>query len=189
MRHLEETTAFLESWVNKELYLNLRKGIVFRQVHLRVGSGSQVYASLLQSLYSLKQASLKLFETLNHLHTSLAGMQRIKAEAGIYVLCAEDKQIKKEVLASVNYMILLDDDDGSVKRSLQHQFWIRTLEDLYYFVGMKFEKSRSGFWYIIQAGTIKKVPQRFRMKESRPVVTTIGRQTFDECRSGESAAN
>lgn len=57
MRHLDVTRAFHESKVNEELYVTPTKGVILDEEHLRVGSGSQIHARLLKSLYGLKQAS------------------------------------------------------------------------------------------------------------------------------------
>lgn len=98
--------------------MTLPKGIVLEEC-LSVGCGSKVYARLLMSLYGLKQASLNWFETLDSSLTSIE-IQRLKIELAIYVLKHRmDNQTTKVVLACVDDMILIGDNDGSIKRTVR----------------------------------------------------------------------
>lgn len=100
MRYLDVMTAFLETRVNKELYMNLFKAVVLLEERLRISSRTQVQvrARLSSSLYSLKQVDLNCFEILENVFTSI-GFQRLKAEPEIYVLRGADKQMRKTVQA------------------------------------------------------------------------------------------
>lgn len=71
MRNLEVTTALLESKVNEEVYVTLPKEVILYGGCLRVGSDSQAYMRLLNSLYSVKQASHNCFETLDNFLMSI----------------------------------------------------------------------------------------------------------------------
>lgn len=70
-KHLSVIIAFLESKVNEELYAILPMGIVLFKERLRVSSGSQVHARLLNSLYGLKQVTINWFETLDNFLSSI----------------------------------------------------------------------------------------------------------------------
>lgn len=54
IKHLDLTTAFLESMINKGLYMTLLKGVILYEENQRVGSGSQVYMRLQIGLYDSK---------------------------------------------------------------------------------------------------------------------------------------
>lgn len=71
MKQLNVTTAFLEGRVKDELYGTLPKDVVPFEGYLRVGSDSQIGASLIKGLYGLMQVSLIWFEIFGKLISSL----------------------------------------------------------------------------------------------------------------------
>lgn len=196
LKHLDVTTAFLEMLVNKELYVTLLKGVVLLKGPLRVGSGIQVPARLLKSLYSLKQVSLSWFEKLDAFLSSIC-LQKLRSELEIYVLRGANNQARNPVLAWIDDIICFahDDgnDDGDIERSLKQHFRIKTIEDIDYFVKMKIQKSISGSGsaslHFGEVGYIQKILEQFGIDNSRPVATSIEKQTLRRRRPDDLTVN
>lgn len=117
MKYLDVITAFLERHVNEEIYMTLFKRVVFLEVRLRVGSGIPVHARLLKSLYSLKQASVNQFDTLDNFLLSIY-IQKFRSELRIYVQRVTDNQARKVVVVSIDDKILFGNNDRNIEKSL-----------------------------------------------------------------------
>ena len=184
--HLDVVTAFLESKVQEDLYLQLPKELVVGKDgkvglnrHRQVSSPAVV--KLKRSLYGLRQSGQKWYHTFDRYIVYNMGMSRSQFEAGIYispsgailVIWVDDILLigtKKEV----HWM----------KKQLEERFTIKDLGPVHYFLSMLIERDRQERRvYISQETYLNHILERFDMGECKgcdtPVVAGVKLQKED----------
>lgn len=122
-----------------------------------------------------------MFETLDNFLSSI-GLQNLNTKPGIYVLYGAriNNYTRKAVVAWVDDMRLLVDNDRNIERPLHQRFWTKTLGDIHYFIRMKIERSTSGSrsLYINQTVYIHKIQERFRIENFGLMASRMKKQTL-----------
>jgi len=174
IHQLDIVTAFLESRIKEEIYLQLPVGfsVVVEsepQEHLVAYTGERdpVYVRVLRSLYGLQQAALNWYERLDQ-ELGKSGFRKSAWEAGVYFWA------ELILLVWVDDILLVGgcDEVQATRKILQVAFTIRDIGPISHFLGMRIERDSLGPILLIdQEGYINQILRRFRMAEK--AVTTL----------------
>jgi len=179
---LDIVTAFLQSKIQEEIYLQLPKEfgvssggkIVLQDGYNGDESGTRttnVVVQLKKGLYGLRQAGCNWYNTLeSHLRKEL-GMESSKYEAGIYTTGSGPT-----IIIWVNDMLLIGSkaEVTWMKSAISKRFEIKELRNVKFFLSMLVERNRhKRRIYLSQGAYIKNVLTRFKMENSKGCPTPM----------------
>jgi len=179
---LDIVSAFLESKIPEEIYLQLPKefGVSSRgKIVLQDGyngdkSGTRttnVVVQLKKGLYGLRQAGCNWYNTLeSHLKKEL-GMESSKYEAGIYTTGSD-----ATIILWVDDMLLIGSkaEVTWMKSAISKRFKIKDLGNVKFFLSILVERDQhKRRIYLSQGAYIKNVLTRFKMENSKACLTPM----------------
>ena len=179
---LNNVTAFPESKIQEEIYLQLPKEfgvssggkIVLQDGYNGDKSGirtTNVVVQLKKTPYCLRQAGCNWYNTLeSHLKTEL-GMESSKYKAGIYTTGSG-----ANIIVWVDDMVLIGSkaEVTWMKSAISKRFKIKDLGNVKFFLSMLVERDRHKRWiYLSQGAYIQNVLTRFKLENSKGCLTPM----------------
>jgi len=175
---MDVKTAFLNGELDEEVYMDQPVGFEAKGDERKV-------CRLKRSIYGLKQSSRQWYLRFHDAITSF-GFEMIEEDHCVYI-----RRSGKSVLILSLYVddILLAGNDMSsivaTKKWLSSQFEIKDMGEANYVLGVKIVRDRSRkFLSLSQQTYIKKVLERFRMQDSKPIDTPVEKGcalSLDQC--------
>lgn len=164
LRQFDIKTAFLYGTVNEEIYMRQPEGFE---------DGTTRVCKLLKSLYGLKQAPRRWSECFKDF---LIACDLGESNADPCLFC--------RIRGSQRFFLVLWVDDGLIAATcekeidsflvkLQANFKATIMTDVKNFLGIEIYRMHDGSIFLSQSGYIKKILDRFKMSDAKPVSTPI----------------
>jgi len=176
IHQLDVVTAFLESRIKEEIYLQLPIGFsVVDNAEPQgysiayTGELNPIYVRILRSLYGLRQAALNWYERLDY-ELRKSGFRKSTWEAGVYFWS------EFIFLVWVDDILLVggSDEVKATRKILQEAFTIRDMGPISHFLGLRIERNRLHRTLTIdQEGYVNQMLRRFHMEAEKGVSTPI----------------
>lgn len=146
IHQLDVNNAFLHGQLSEEVYMTIPQGIQ--------PSGPSKVCKLLKSLYGLKQASRKWYERLTNLLVSL-GFKQAHSDHSLFTNITSSSYVA--LLIYVDDIVLVGDclhQLQQIKNVLDHNFGIKDLGKLKYFLGLEAAQCPLPSWHFTMSKTI-----------------------------------
>ena len=166
--HLDVQTAFLNSELKEEVYMEIPEGF-------ELGANRKTHVlQLLKSIYGLKQASRDWHETFADAIIQL-GFKQSTADPCIFIKYDDQHQILAIIGIFVDDCYLLTKyprDANDISNQLQRSFNMHDLGPLKFTLGIEVNQTETGI-SISQSNYIYKCLERFGMQEAKPTATPL----------------
>jgi hypothetical protein len=153
---MDVKTAFLNGYLEEEIYMEQPKG--FTQ------EGEHLVCKLHKSLYELKQ-SLRAWN--QKLNAFLKNIEFVRSDVDFSVYIVQVRDVKIFILVYVDDLILVCNNKDKllqVKEELYRKFEMKDLSDLHFFLSMEVERDHAQhFLYINQIGYLKEIFRCFHI--------------------------
>ena len=167
LQQMDVKTAFLNGYLEEEVYMKQHKGFSSRE-------GEQLVCKHKKSIYGLKQASCQWYYKFHGVITSF-GFVENPMDQCIYQKVSGSKTCF--IVLYVDDILLATKDKGmmhEVKQFLSKNFDMKDMGDASYVIGIKIHRDRSrGILGLSYETYINKTLERFRMKDCSPSVAPI----------------
>jgi len=170
LEQMDVKTAFLHGELEETIYMQQPEGFV---------EDNTKVCFLKQSLYRLKQSPRQWYRQFDEFLVK-AGFVRSDYDSCVYMMRKNEKVILY-LLLYVDDILMASSDRQEIqklKKRLNDEFEMKDLGNAKRILGMDIMRDRNkGELFLSQQGYLRKVVERFRMKDSKVVGTPLGHHT------------